>query len=86
MILYWLLWSKRVVINVISLFTSLFSYMVDASDHDKMEASRNELHNLLAKPPLAGIPVLVLGNKKDLPNACDEKEIIERMYDKFAYF
>lgn len=53
--------------------------MVDASDHDKMEASRNELHNLLAKPQLAGIPVLVLGNKKDLPNACDEKEIIERM-------
>lgn len=56
-----------------------YRYMVDASDHDKMEASRNELHNLLAKPQLAGIPVLVLGNKKDLPNACDEKEIIERM-------
>ena len=55
------------------------SYMVDASDIDKIEASRNELHNLLAKPQLEGIPVLVLGNKRDLPTALDEKEIIERM-------
>jgi len=56
------------------------SYMVDASDVDKIEASRNELHNLLAKPQLEGIPVLVLGNKRDLPAALDEKEIIERMW------
>ena len=53
--------------------------MLDASDQDKIEASRNELHSLLAKPQLAGIPVLVLGNKRDLPTALDEKEIIERM-------
>jgi hypothetical protein len=37
-------------------------YMVDAADSDKIEAARNELHNLLEKPQLAGIPVLVLGN------------------------
>jgi len=62
------------------IFGLLVSYMVDASDTDKIEASRNELHNLLAKPQLEGIPVLVLGNKRDLPGALDEKEIIERMY------
>ncbi len=38
-------------------------YMVDAADSDKIEAARNELHNLLEKPQLAGIPVLVLGNE-----------------------
>ena len=54
--------------------------MVDAADHDKVEASRNELHNLLDKPQLQGIPVLVLGNKRDLPGALDEKELIDRMY------
>ena len=54
-------------------------YMVDAADHDKLEASRNELHNLLDKPQLQGIPILVLGNKRDLSNALDEKELIERM-------
>lgn len=53
--------------------------MVDAADHEKIEASRNELHNLLEKPQLAGIPVLVLGNKRDLPNALDEKSLIEQM-------
>jgi 50S ribosomal subunit-associated GTPase HflX len=45
--------------------------MVDAADHDKIEASRNELHNLLDKPQLQGIPVLVLGNKRDLQQALD---------------
>lgn len=54
-------------------------YMVDAADLDKMEASRNELHSLLDKPQLSGIPVLVLGNKRDLPGALDETGLIERM-------
>ncbi|KAG4073176.1 hypothetical protein HA402_002565 [Bradysia odoriphaga] len=54
-------------------------YMVDAADLDKMEASRNELHSLLDKPQLNGIPVLVLGNKRDLPGALDETGLIERM-------
>lgn len=54
-------------------------FMVDAADHEKLEAAKNELHNLLEKPQLAGIPVLVLGNKVDLPNALREKELIERM-------
>ncbi|CRK88093.1 CLUMA_CG001878, isoform A [Clunio marinus] len=54
-------------------------YMVDAADLDKMEASRNELHSLLDKPQLAGIPVLVLGNKRDLPGALEETGLIERM-------
>ena len=60
--------------------------MVDAADHDKIEASRNELHHLLDKPQLAGIPVLVLGNKRDLPNALDENGLIERMWvEKFVW-
>ncbi|XP_067855925.1 ADP-ribosylation factor-like protein 8B-A isoform X2 [Heptranchias perlo] len=54
-------------------------YMVDAADFEKTEASKNELHNLLDKPQLQGIPVLVLGNKRDLPNALDEKQLIEKM-------
>ncbi|GBP78180.1 ADP-ribosylation factor-like protein 8 [Eumeta japonica] len=53
--------------------------MVDAADPDKIEASRNELHNLLEKQQLTGIPVLVLGNKRDLPHALDEHGLIERM-------
>jgi len=59
-------------------------FVVDAADHSTLELARNELHNLL-KPqvgqdnPLAGIPLLVLGNKKDLPGALTERELIERL-------
>ncbi|XP_059505601.1 LOW QUALITY PROTEIN: ADP-ribosylation factor-like protein 8B-A [Stegostoma tigrinum] len=69
--------GKTTFVNVIAL--RFERYMVDAADRDKIEASRNELHNLLDKPQLQGIPVLVLGNKRDLPNALDEKQLIEKM-------
>ena len=34
-------------------------YMVDAADHEKMDAAKAELLQLLEKPQLAGIPVSV---------------------------
>lgn len=55
--------------------------MVDAADREKIEPARNELHTLLDKPQLAGIPVLVLGNKRDLPDALVEKDIIDQMWE-----
>ena len=36
-----------------------YRYMVDSADHEKLEASKNELHSLLDKPQLANIPVSV---------------------------
>ena len=36
---------------------SSFRFMVDAADHEKLDAAKNELHSLLDKPQLAGIPV-----------------------------
>ena len=53
--------------------------MVDAANHETLGAAKTELHNLLDKPQLQGIPVLVLGNKRDLPNALDEKKLIEEL-------
>lgn len=53
--------------------------MVDAGNHETLGAAKTELHNLLDKPQLQGIPVLVLGNKRDLPNALDEKRLIEEL-------
>ena len=37
-----------------------------------------QLHGLLGKEQLAGIPVLVLGNKNDLPTAMDVEELLCR--------
>lgn len=69
---------KSQIYLIINHCTAL-SYMVDAADLEKMEASRNELSSLLDKPQLSGIPVLVLGNKRDIPGALDETGLIERM-------
>ena len=54
-------------------------FVVDAADHDKFEAAKTELHNLLQKPQLQHIPLLVLGNKNDLPNAYTVEEVIDKL-------
>lgn len=41
--------------------------------------ARNELRNLLEKPLLNGIPVLVLGNKNDLPGALSAEQLINKL-------
>lgn len=41
--------------------------------------ARTELHELLSKPSLVGIPLLVLGNKNDLPTALSTNELIDRL-------
>ncbi|KAJ3673955.1 hypothetical protein LUZ60_005947 [Juncus effusus] len=66
---------------------SAIVYVVDVADQDNLEISKNELHDLLSKPSLTGIPLLVLGNKIDksealsketLTNAMDLKNICDR--------
>jgi len=54
-------------------------YVVDAADQEKLEIAKKELHDLLSKPPLAGIPLLVLGNKNDLAEAIGVEEIIDKL-------
>jgi len=57
-----------------------FSYVVDSSDPEKLPVAKKELHDLIGKPPLAGIPLLVLGNKNDLANSLRVDDIIEQLY------
>jgi ADP-ribosylation factor-like protein 8 len=54
-------------------------YVVDSADREKFETTKKELHELIAKPPLANIPLLVLANKNDLPDAASDQEIIETL-------
>lgn len=54
-------------------------FVVDAADHGKLETAKNELRSLLEKPMLAAIPVLVLGNKNDLPNALTAEQLIDKL-------
>jgi len=52
---------------------------VDAADRAEFPNAKRELHELLTKPQLANIPLLLLGNKNDLPNAAGVDELIEVM-------
>jgi len=56
---------------------------VDAADRENIAISKNELHDLVNKPSLAGTPLLVLGNKIDKPEALSKKALTEQMYVLF---
>lgn len=49
--------------------------MVDAHDRDRFVESKNELESLLTDETLSNCPVLILGNKIDLPGAASEDEL-----------
>jgi ADP-ribosylation factor-like protein 8 len=54
-------------------------FIVDSADRDALPTAKGELHLLLEKPVLEGIPLLVLGNKSDLPDKLSVDELIEAL-------
>jgi len=54
-------------------------FIVDSADKEALPVAREELMLLLEKPALEGIPLLVLGNKSDLPNKLSVDELIEAL-------
>jgi len=54
-------------------------FVVDASDYEKVDNARNELMELISKRQLEGIPLLIAGNKCDLPEHMSETELSEAM-------
>ena len=50
-------------------------YIVDAVDRDRLPEAQKELNAMLAEEDLAGVPILILGNKIDLPLAASEEEL-----------
>ncbi|KAK9091490.1 hypothetical protein Sjap_024667 [Stephania japonica] len=58
---------------------SAILYVVDAADRDGIPISRSELHDLLAKSTLSGIPLLVLGNKIDKSEALSKQALVDQL-------
>lgn len=54
-------------------------YVVDAADRDSIPISQSELHELLEKPSLTGIPLLILGNKIDKSEALMQQALMEQL-------
>lgn len=46
--------------------TRALIYVVDSSDNDRIEETREILHNLCGEEELNGVPVLVFANKQDM--------------------
>jgi len=65
-------------------------FVVDAADEKLFDVAKKELEDLLSKPPLVNIPLLVLGNKKDLEHAVDAERLktlfeLEKIQDRKVY-
>jgi ADP-ribosylation factor-like protein 8 len=54
-------------------------YVVDAADHARIPESASLLKDLMERPSLRNIPLLVLGNKNDLAEALDTRALKTHM-------
>eukprot|EP01129_Flabellula_baltica_P008465 TRINITY_DN3368_c0_g1_i1.p1 TRINITY_DN3368_c0_g1~~TRINITY_DN3368_c0_g1_i1.p1 ORF type:complete len:181 (-),score=42.71 TRINITY_DN3368_c0_g1_i1:346-888(-) len=52
-------------------------FIIDSSDPDRLEESKNEIHKLLAEPMLSKCVFLFLANKQDVSGAVPPEEIEE---------
>ncbi|KAK1807859.1 hypothetical protein LTR12_017784 [Friedmanniomyces endolithicus] len=50
-----------------------------SADKEALPVAKEELHILLEKPAMEGIPLLVLGNKSDLPDHGSVDELIDAL-------
>jgi ADP-ribosylation factor-like protein 8 len=54
-------------------------FIVDIADTALLPVAREELHALMGQRTLTGIPLLVLGNKSDLPQRLSVDELIDTL-------
>jgi len=50
-------------------------FIVDCADRERIPESKAELDGILSNQDLAKIPILILGNKIDIPRAMSEDEV-----------
>ena len=53
--------------------------VLDSNDRERLSDVSRELNLLLGEEQLHGMPLLLLANKQDLPNAMMREEIVERL-------
>ncbi|KAK5766516.1 hypothetical protein LTS12_003433 [Elasticomyces elasticus] len=58
---------------------TLKCFIVDSADKEALPVAKEELHILLEKPAMEGIPLLVLGNKSDLDGHSTVDELIDAL-------
>ena len=54
-------------------------FVVDASHTERIHEAREELHNLLSNQEALNLPLLIFGNKQDLPEALRMDQLCEQL-------
>ncbi|XP_064603073.1 ADP-ribosylation factor-like protein 3 [Liolophura sinensis] len=59
--------------------TNILVFVVDSADRSRVEEAGNALKSILREEKLASVPVLVIANKQDVPQALSKDIIIKKM-------
>jgi small GTP-binding protein len=59
--------------------THAIIFAVDSNNRDRIEEARCELHKVLSEDEMRNVPVLVMANKQDLPNAMSAADIVDHL-------
>lgn len=59
--------------------TESLIFVVDSSDRARLDEARQHLETVLSADELCNVPLLILANKQDLPNAMSVQEITEKL-------
>ncbi len=54
-------------------------YVIDSSDVERVGEAAEELHGILEYESMHGVPVVILANKQDLPNAMSCTELVRKL-------
>ncbi|XP_064394327.1 uncharacterized protein LOC135341651 [Halichondria panicea] len=54
-------------------------FVVDSADKSRFSESKEELDWILENDEMAGVPVVIMANKQDMPNACSTSDVAEKL-------
>ncbi|KAF5296200.1 hypothetical protein FQA39_LY12654 [Lamprigera yunnana] len=54
-------------------------FVIDSSDHDRLDEAKQVLTELLSHEKIAGKPILLLANKQDRQEALDELDLVDKL-------
>ncbi|XP_060554715.1 uncharacterized protein LOC132715682 [Ruditapes philippinarum] len=54
-------------------------YVVDSADRERMYEAREELFSIVDNDEMRGVPVCIIANKQDLPNALSSSSVVDQL-------
>ncbi|CAF0896419.1 unnamed protein product [Rotaria sordida] len=54
-------------------------FVVDSNDPERINEAREELQGILKFPGMSNVPIVIIANKQDLPDAMKPSEIIDKL-------